>query len=253
MLTIAIAAITDNFLLMEMARKLSLLLRLPIVSIDSTDHRFLLVYTATHLELKDTTSKYRPICVDFLHGKSAYRYIHGGGYGQLIAKAVGVKKNNKLKVLDATAGLGKDAFVLAGLGCYVKLIEKSSIIAALLTEGLNRAKDLFAANNVDMTLIQADATEYMGQLNFDDWPDVVYLDPMYPHSTKAALAKKELRIIRQIVGDDLDADRLLMSALKIALKRVVVKRPRLAANIANIKPNIVFSGKSCRFDVYLCH
>jgi 16S rRNA (guanine1516-N2)-methyltransferase len=250
--TIAIAAITDNLLSIAMAQNLAIKLQLPIVPIDSTAYGFLLICTATHLELKDTTAKYRPIYVDFLHGKSAYRYIHGGGYGQLIAKAVGVKKNSRLKVLDATAGLGQDAFVLAGLGCYVKLIEKSPIIAALLTDGLNRAKDVFTANNINMILVQADAIKYMQQLNSDDQPDVVYLDPMYPHSTKSALAKKELCIIRQIVGDDLNADQLLITALKIALKRVVVKRPRLAANIANIKPDIVFSGKSCRFDVYLC-
>lgn len=249
--TIAITTTAEN--LLSIAQNLAIKLQLPIVPIDSTAYQLLLVCTATHLELRDTTNKYRPIYVDFLHGKSAYRYTHGGGYGQLIAKAAGVKKNNKPKVLDATAGFGQDGFVLAGLGCYIKLIEKSPIIAALLADGLDRAKDVFATNNINMMLIQGDAIKYMQQLNSDGRPDVVYLDPMYPHSTKSALAKKELCIIRQIVGDDSNADQLLAVALKIALKRVVVKRPRLAVHIANIKPDIVFSGKSCRFDVYVCH
>ena len=249
--TIAITTTAEN--LLSIAQNLAINLHLPIVPIDSTAYQFLLVCTATHLELRDTKNKYCPIYVDFLHGKSAYRYAHGGGYGQLIAKAAGVKKNNKLKVLDATAGFGQDGFVLAGLGCYVKLIEKSPIIAALLADGLDRAKDVFATNNINMTLLQGDAIKYMQQLNSDDQPDVVYLDPMYPHSTKSALAKKELCIIRQIVGDDSNAEQLLAVALKIALKRVIVKRPRLAVHIANIKPDIVFSGKSCRFDVYVCH
>jgi 16S rRNA (guanine1516-N2)-methyltransferase len=248
MLTIAIATTAEN--LLPIAKKLAVKLQLPIVHIASTNYIFLLVFTPTHLELKETASNHRSIFVDFFHGKSGYRYSHGGGYGQLIAKAVGIKKNNKLLVLDATAGLGQDAFVLASLGCKMLLIEKSPIIASLLADGLARAKNCLAADNIDMTLIEADAIKYLCQLNSDYRPDVIYLDPMYPQKSKSALAKKELRIIRQIVGNDSDADQLLITALKTALKRVVVKRHRLASNLANIKPQIVFSGKSCRFDVY---
>ena len=42
-------------------------------------------------------------------------------------------------MLDATAGLGRDAFVLASLGCQVTLIERVPAVAALLENGIERA------------------------------------------------------------------------------------------------------------------
>lgn len=44
-------------------------------------------------------------------------------------------------------------------------------------------------------------------------PQVVYLDPMFPHRDKSALVKKEMRLFRPLVGDDLDAPALLQAAL----------------------------------------
>ncbi len=202
-----------------------------------------LIFTGERLELREVTkARQKPLYVDFLHGKLAHRRKYGGGKSQLIAKAVGTKKG--LRVLDATAGLGEDAFVLACLGCEMILLERSPIIAALLEDGLKRA-------NIDMKLIVTDAISYMRNIPEEMRPDVVYLDPMYPERTKSALGKKEMRILREIVGEDLDASELLQAALKAARNRVVVKRPRLAPQIPGPKPDLVFKGKSSRFDVYL--
>jgi 16S rRNA (guanine1516-N2)-methyltransferase len=248
--TIAITATTEK--LIPLAQNLAQKIRVPFVSANITDYDFLLIFTANHLELKETSSRDKALYVDFFHGKSGYRYVHGGGYDQMLAKAIGIKKNLGLTVLDATAGLGQDAFVLASLGCEVILIEKSPIIAALLADGLDRAEDLLTEKNIKMTLIEDNAISFMQRLNSNQKPDVIYLDPMYPHRIKSALVKKEMRIIRSLIGDDLDSSELLATALKFARKRVVVKRPRLAPNIVhNIKPDIVYSGKSCRFDVYI--
>ena len=89
----------------------------------------------------------------------------------------------------------------------------------------------------------------------EDWqherPDVVYLDPMYPHKKKSALVKKEMRIFQQLLGGDEDADKLLAPALKLALNRVVVKRPDSAPWLDNVKPNMAIESKKHRFDVYL--
>lgn len=60
-------------------------------------------------------------------------------------------------------------------------------------------------------------------------PDVVYLDPMYPHRQKSALVKKEMRVFQSLVGNDDDADSLLIPAMTIAKRRVVVKRPNYAS------------------------
>lgn len=80
------------------------------------------------------------ILVDFCHGKANHRRVYGGGLGQMIAKAVGIKGSLRPRVLDATAGLGQDSFVLASLGCQVKMLERSTVVQYLLQDGLRRAQ-----------------------------------------------------------------------------------------------------------------
>jgi len=193
-----------------------------------------------------------PTRVDFVSGSVAHRRQFGGGKGQMIAKAVGVKGALKPTLLDATAGLGKDAFVLATLGCHVTMLERSPVIHALLEDGLKRAAiDPEAGSIVERMHLQgADSIEWMRQHLDTSGFQVVYLDPMFPHKDKSALVKKEMRAFRPVVGDDSDADQLLELALSIAENRVVVKRPRKAPYLADCKPALQFMGKSSRYDVY---
>lgn len=192
-----------------------------------------------------------PIRVDFLAGPVAHRAQFGGGAGQMIAKAVGLQPGVRPTVLDATAGLGRDAFVLASLGCAMMLIERQPIIAALLEDGLQRAlADPEVAPIVArMPLGIGNAIELMSAWT-DEAPQVIYLDPMFPHRDKAALVKKEMRLFRPLAGDDDDAPALLEAALALATHRVVVKRPRKAPTIAGVQPGYALEGKSSRFDVY---
>ena len=216
---------------------------------------WLLVFTAEHLELRHKNNKFGgSLLVDFLQGKTAFRKKYGGGKNQLIAKAVGIKSNYKPIILDVTAGLGCDAFVLACLGCKVQMIERSLIIAALLEDGLLRAQQNSEfQKNCTLSLLNIDSITYLQQLmaNNVNTPDVIYLDPMYPSRTKSALVKKELRALREIVGEDNDAAELLNLALRIAKKRVVVKRPKSAPTLNEIKPSIIYQSVNTRFDVYL--
>lgn len=193
-----------------------------------------------------------PTLVDFLSGSVAHRRQFGGGKGQMIAKAVGVKGSIKPAILDATAGLGKDSFVLATLGCSVTMLERSPIIHALLQDGLERANTDPDVGPIvaQMNLHNTNSIEWMQENKNMAGFQVVYLDPMFPHNDKSALVKKEMRAFRPVVGDDLDADQLLDAALEIAENRVVVKRPRKAPYLANRKPSLQFEGKSSRYDVY---
>ena len=189
--------------------------------------------------------------VDFVEGAVAHRRLFGGGTGQMIAKAVGVQPGVRPQVLDATAGLGRDAFVLASLGCNMTLIERQPLIAALLEDGLVRARGSaeVAAIAAQMRLLQGNAIELLSAWA-DEAPQVIYLDPMFPHRDKSALVKKEMRLFRPLVGDDLDAPALLAAALALASHRVVVKRPRKAPCIDGAKPTYVLEGKSSRYDIY---
>lgn len=190
------------------------------------------------------------IKVDFVEGAVAHRRKFGGGRGQDIAKAVGLKHGFTPHVLDATAGLGRDAFVLASLGCQLTLMERMPVVAALLNDGIERAKlnsDITEIAN-NMQLLFASSLDNM---EIAIAPDVVYLDPMYPHREKSAAVKKEMRIFQSLVGEDLDADSLLAPALALAKYRVVVKRPSYAPPLADKKPSMSINMKKNRFDVYV--
>lgn len=192
-----------------------------------------------------------PVRVDFVEGAVAHRRQFGGGTGQMIAKAVGVQPGIRPLVLDATAGLGRDAFVLASLGCTISLIERQPLIGALLEDGLQRAAadEEVAAIVARMRLLQGNAISIMADWQ-EEAPQVIYLDPMFPHRDKSALVKKEMRLFRPFVGDDPDAPALLEAALKLASHRVVVKRPRKAPVIEGAKPGYALEGKSSRYDIY---
>ena len=191
-----------------------------------------------------------PVSASFLQGKVAHRRQFGGGQGQLIAKAVGVQPGIRPKVLDVTAGLGRDAFVLATLGCEITLIERSPVVYELLASALREAQYSEVAEVVArMQLHNASAASYL-QTGAGHLADVIYLDPMYPPREKSALVKKEMRAFHALVGADEDAGALLPLAMERARCRVVVKRPRLGEPLGELEPSLQLSGKSARYDIY---
>lgn len=241
---------------LDRARELALRLRLPLQPIDCNpkildSEQTLLCIGAGGLALQQTGKKAPgPVRVDFLGGTVAHRRLFGGGAGQHIAKAIGIKSGIRPQVTDLTAGLGRDSFVLATLGCRVQMVERAPVVGLLLEDGLERAKydpevgPIIAA----MALHQGDALEWLSQT--DVASEVIYLDPMFPHSGKSAQVKKEMLLFRDLVGDDADASALLDAALDVVQYRVVVKRPRKAPNLNARKPSFSLEGKSGRFDVY---
>ena len=197
-----------------------------------------------------------PVRCDFAAGGARHRRLYGGGKSQAIARAVGIRGKVRPAVADLTAGLGGDAFVLATLGCNVRLVERHPVVVALLEDGLRRAGaatpegQALAAAIARMHLIRDDAGRWLKSLSADDCPDVIYLDPMFPERKKSALVKKEMRAFQQVVGDDPDADQLLPLALARARHRVVVKRPAHAPWLNHREPGYSLKGKSVRFDIY---
>lgn len=197
----------------------------------------------------------KPLLVDFVGGRVGHRRRFGGGRGQLVARACGLTKGVTPSVVDATAGLGRDAFVLASLGTEVLLIERVAPIAALLEDGLLRAQgDAEVAVIVArMRLRHGDSSRDLQTIVVDSGhdPQVIHLDPMFPHREKSALVKKEMRLFRELAGDDDDAPRLLEAALDVATHRVVVKRPRKAPPIAGPEPRHRLEEKTSRYDIYV--
>ena len=189
------------------------------------------------------------VWVDFTAGAAQHRRLHGGG--ELLAKAVG--RSKQPAVWDTTGGLGRDSFVLAGLGLNVHIFERHPTVYCLLADGLARA--LLHPDTAEtasrLTLHHADAAEYMPQLTAEiGRPQVVYLDPMYPERRKSAAVKKEMVFFHELVGTAQNDAALLDAALATATARVVVKRPRLGNFLCGRQPDYPYTGKSTRFDVY---
>ncbi|WP_289394332.1 class I SAM-dependent methyltransferase [Mannheimia haemolytica] len=214
-----------------------------------------LVLTEERLELRKLDEpKLGAIAVNFVDGTMAHRRKFGGGRGEAVAKAVGIKGDYLPTVIDATAGLGRDAFVLAAVGCKVLLVERNPIVAALLEDGLNRAyQDVEIGSFMQERMILADVRDISQLDPQSQMAEVVYLDPMYPHKQKSALVKKEMRVFQHLVGADLDSDSFFLPAKELAKKRVVVKRPDYAPFLAEQKPDFSHTTKNHRFDVYLSH
>lgn len=190
------------------------------------------------------------IVVDFLSSKSIHR-LRTSNLRDPLLRAVGLK-NDPLTVLDATAGFGTDACLLAYYGANVLMLEREPTMGALLQAGLNRAQNEGELMQVAarMSLKMIDAKQYLRDLNPADYPDVIYLDPMFVHRKKSALPNKNMQFL-QSCCDDSDADELLTLALTRAHKRVVIKRALTAPLLGGIKPDLCIKSKLLRFDVIL--
>ena len=195
-----------------------------------------------------------PVRVDFVGGSAGHRRRFGGGRGQALARAVGMKAGFSPGIWDATAGLGRDGFVLASLGSPVTLCERSPVLAALLEDGLHRAtgdSEIGGWVSQRLKLVHGDSAILLQSLPENQLPQVVYLDPMYPPGKDHVQVKKEMRALQQLLGPDCDSDALLAAALKSATRRVVVKRPKRAGWLSGLKPAASIESKKTRYDVYV--
>lgn len=205
--------------------------------------------------IADAASRVAIRC-DFVTGASRHRRLYGGGIRQALGRAIGITGNFKPSVADLTAGLGRDSFVLASLGARVTLVERHSVVSALLVDGLDRLRQratveaALADISGRLTLCEADGKNWLSDLDEHDRPDVIYLDPMFPERSKSAKVKKEMAIFQDVVGDDIDADDLFREAVGVARYRVVVKRPRRAPPLGDRTPGFSIDGKTTRFDIY---
>jgi 16S rRNA (guanine1516-N2)-methyltransferase len=231
---------------------LSRRLQLPLIE-KPEGHQMVLALTTSRLELRYLINRMsKPIFIDFLTPQTTYRLVENRGRSELIAKAVGLKGNYLPTIIDATAGFGRDAIILVHLGCRVTMIERSPIVCALLEDAITRAQASNLSWLQNLTLYCLDAKDFIRKkMNEEQFFDVVYIDPMFPARRKSALVKKEMRILKLLVGGDEDSEELFGLATRIAQKRVVVKRPLHAHTLTDKKPSIVYRGKTCRFDVYL--
>jgi 16S rRNA (guanine1516-N2)-methyltransferase len=248
-----LCVICDNAERLDEADSFAAQQNLPLYREHNSAYALQLKYNAQRIELFDTALETH-IHVDFVSGALAHRQQYGGGRGQPLARAIGLKHGNRPTVLDATAGLARDACILAGLGCSMTLVERSPVLFTLLHDGIRRA--ILDTSVTDMlcnfmNLVNADARLYLEHSSEEARPEVIYLDPMYPERKKSALVKKDMQILQRLLMEPDDAAQLLGVALAYANKRVVVKRPIHADALAGPAPTTSISSKKTRYDVYV--
>lgn len=162
-----------------------------------------------------------------------------------LAKALGIKGRNdqfqeKIHIWDTTCGTGKDLTLIHHFGARITAFERNPLVYLLLKDALRRFP-------LDVELNFGDASRFVpGEA---ERPDVIYYDPMYPSKKKSALPRKEMRIFKEVVGEDTDSEKFINWALKMAKQRVVVKRPAEAPPVKE-KPTASYTGKSTRYDMY---
>lgn len=235
------------------AQKLASRLQIPLVFQDEppSEYKWLLFYDEDVLLLHSFSHpEFKPISIDYLSKEFMKRWKHASR-NDLLCKAIGLKKG-VTKILDATCGLGYDAFFLATMeDLEVFTCERNLIVAELVMDALLRVKEQGRFEEFPLYFYLGDTFDFLK--NTDEKFDAIYLDPMYPRdSEKSAKQKKEMQVFRELLGGDLDAEKLFELAYEKASNRVVVKRPDDAEEITSKrKPDIVFPGKTVRFDVYL--
>ena len=189
-----------------------------------------------------------PLRVEFskLHKRIADALLN-----QNLLKACGVRKANRPSVLDATAGLGTDSFLLTAAGCCVQALEVNPIVYALLSDGFERYKQLGKQEQELISRLKIRNENFLDTNASRGKVEVVYLDPMFPPKSKTAQVKKGMAYVQNLIGSDCQGEKMFEIAKKYAQERVVVKRAKSSPNITENQSDITFKGSSSRFDVYL--
>lgn len=188
----------------------------------------------------------QPLFVDWVTPLRAMR-SYPASRKDPMGRALGRKTGS---IIDATAGWGQDALRMVMMGYRVHMLERSPVIAALLSDGLRRLGEqtqLVSRLQAMPTLTWCDSAEAL----LDMEADCTYLDPMFgPRPKPSVLSKRPLLVLRAFAGDAIPDDRLFEAASRGSRRRIVVKRPDHIKQ-PSPPPDETFAGKLVRYDVYL--
>ncbi len=180
---------------------------------------------------------------------------------ELLVRAVKIKGKEHLRVLDCTAGLGEDSFLLAAAGWDVVLCEYNECIFSLLEDTIQRALQSEEMKDIAgrMHCIKMDGKDCCDRIGGKKdlgnvgafQPDVIFLDPMFPEKTKNSLTNKKLQLFQKLESPCRTEEELFTAALSANASKVVVKRPVKGAYLAGKTPGYSIGGKTIRYDCYV--
>lgn len=206
----------------------------------------------------------KPFFLDYAQGTLGYRLTPKRILHEPLAKVI----EKGTWVFDAMGGLAKDALMLALMECKVWSCEPHPLVYGLVQDGLRRIKknptwSSILSDSNQLRFFNVDAMSKLNeflQCDVTQRPDIIYLDPMFPSKQKTSISKKEIQWLQQIhahtpnMYPDYNVsapDVVFDCSLKVARKRVIVKRPLRAPPLVDLPaPMFSKSFQSARFDVY---
>lgn len=225
---------------LDFAQDLSLQLGVPLWT-EGVNSAVVLMVGETSCWLRRLTPPVLDWKIDFLSAEYQQSFAQRTRHNDPLARAIGLHKKSDLRVLDMTAGLGKDALWLSHCGAQVTMIERHPVLALLLSQAVQ-------ASGANMHVICQDAKSYVAALQKDQF-DVAYYDPMFAPRSKTALVKKDMQILQALHGDELP-DPSIITLAKNIIPKVVVKRgkndPVLCDGVHH-----QLTTKVTRFDIYI--
>ncbi len=187
--------------------------------------------------------------LDFSRGRQGYRLTHAGHQREGMIRAMG-KLPRHSRVIDASAGLGRDTLLLAAHGFRVEAWERHPVVYRLLGDALNRAACTPALTRViDRITLHEGA---VATARFDTRAEAAVFDPMFPGRPKSAAVKKDMQLLQALIpaAADTDVEQTLSTLRASVERRVIVKRPQHAPALGPDAPQSSVPGKSVRFDIY---
>jgi len=130
-----------------LANELSLRLHLPVDNLSSAQ----LLVTAERLLIK--IHPFLPLHAEF--SRVFWQKRRDAGKKQGLVRAC--KPLSGMRIIDTTAGWGRDAAILASFGAEVVMLERNPVMATLLEDALKRRVDSSAKSALKLSLIPMDA------------------------------------------------------------------------------------------------
>lgn len=208
--------------------------------------------------------KQNPIVVDFESAQLRFRR-RGGVDGEMVVKSFGLAPRARAgsMVIDCSAGLGTDAYLLALAGYRVIAVERNPLVFEILQDGWRRlqaARKERGDGELDFRVCFSEASSILQQMiSVGERPYGVYFDPMFEDETKKgkSLPRKEMATLRDLLADAENQGQrpteFLRYAISVASGRVVVKRPSGAAPaLVDPGPANRIEGKVAGYDIYSC-
>lgn len=206
----------------------------------------LLIENAQLALCRDAAHDRRPVHVDWTSNKAQHRISQVSRRTEPLSRALGLKANHRPTVVDATAGLGGDSIIMNALGCPVIAIERDPIVAALLHS------EIELSGRTTIQLLNLDSAQWLAE-QAENSHEIVFLDPMFGKGETRAQVKKPMQLMQLLLAEQTESADLLSDAIRVASKRVVIKRAAKAPRLHDTKPQLTVMGKAIRFDIYLCN